>query len=83
MILDDYFVVRKGTNTHKFAAPNGEELWVRLIEKAWAKVNQGYANIVGWQSKDAYYFLTGFSVWIWSPPTSIICNLSKRSSLKV
>lgn len=61
VILDDYFPVVKGTNLIYFARPNKNELWVMLLEKAWAKVNGGYANIIsGWPS-EALLALTGFS----------------------
>ena len=49
--VDDYFPCIKGTNVLYFAKPNSFELWVVLLEKAWAKVNGGYANIIsGWPS---------------------------------
>jgi len=61
VIVDDYFPVKKGTKEFAFARPNGCELWVVLLEKAWAKVNGGYANIIsGWPS-DALAALTGFA----------------------
>jgi hypothetical protein len=60
IILDDYFAVKSGSSATRFAAPNGEELWVMLLEKAWAKINGGYANIVGGEEKDSFYALTGF-----------------------
>jgi len=52
VFLDDYFPCIKGTNVLYFAKPNSFELWTLLLEKAWAKVNGGYANIVsGWASE--------------------------------
>ena len=58
--LDDYFPCIKGTNIPYFVKPNSFELWAMLLEKAWAKVNKGYANIVeGWPS-DVFTALTGF-----------------------
>ena len=52
VLLDDYFPCIKGTNILYFARPNSFELWVLLLEKAWAKVNGGYANILsGWSSE--------------------------------
>ena len=42
VILDDYIPVKKGTNNFAFANPNGFELWVLLVEKAWAKVFGNY-----------------------------------------
>ena len=61
IFVDDYFPVIKGTKNFPFARPNGNELWVILLEKAWAKVNGGYANIIsGWPS-DALAAITGFA----------------------
>ena len=52
VFLDDYFPCIKGTNILYFARPNSFELWVLLLEKAWAKINGGYANILtGWPSE--------------------------------
>ena len=45
VILDDYFPCYKNTKKPVFCRPNGNELWVMLLEKAWAKVNGGYFNI--------------------------------------
>jgi len=30
-----------------FCQPNKQEIWVPILEKAWAKANGSYANIVG------------------------------------
>ena len=38
------------------------ELWVILLEKAWAKVNGGYYNIEGGLMTEALRDLTGASV---------------------
>ena len=61
VILDDYFPVLKGTNIVYFARPNKNELWVMLLEKAWAKVNGGYSNIISGWPCEALSTLTGFS----------------------
>jgi hypothetical protein len=61
VFVDDFLPFDKGTNNFKFAKPNGLELWVVLLEKAWAKVNGGYSlTIAGWPS-DPLAVLTGFS----------------------
>ena len=61
VFLDDYFPVWKGTNMLYFAKPNSFELWALLLEKAWAKINGGYANIIsGWPS-DVFRAITGFA----------------------
>jgi len=61
VFIDDYFPVIKNTNELKFCRPNGNELWAMILEKAWAKVNGGYALIIaGWPS-DPLVALTGFN----------------------
>ena len=61
VFVDDYLPFEKGTNNFKFAKPNGLELWVVILEKAWAKINSGYSlTISGWPS-DPLSALTGFS----------------------
>ena len=61
VIVDDYLPVKKGTNDLVFAKSKKNEIWISLLEKAWAKVNGGYANIIGGTPMEALEFLTGFS----------------------
>ena len=61
IILDDYFPCIKGTNVYFFTKPSNFEIWPLLIEKAWAKVNGGYLNIVNLWPGDLFKALTGFS----------------------
>ena len=63
VIVDDFLPVKKGTTELIFARskPSKNEIWISLLEKAWAKVNGGYANIIGGTPMDALEFLTGFS----------------------
>ena len=58
--LDDYFPCIKGSNLLYFAKPNSFELWAILLEKAWAKINGGYANIISGWPCDVFRALTGF-----------------------
>ncbi|MCQ2818726.1 MAG: C2 family cysteine protease [archaeon] len=46
LILDDFFPIIKGSVTLRFAKPNKNELWLMLLEKAYAKVNGGYASLM-------------------------------------
>ena len=94
--LDDYFPCIKGTNVPYFAKPNSFELWVMLLEKAWAKINGGYANIVSGWPCDVMRALTGFGCEsldhknnverIWNivrfvdQHNAIICSSTKASS---
>ena len=42
LILDDYLPIIKGSNTLRFAKPVKSEIWLLLMEKAFAKLNGGY-----------------------------------------
>ena len=61
IIIDDYFPCIKGSNVNFFTRPSNFEIWPLLIEKAWAKVNGGYLNIVNLWPGDLFKTLTGFS----------------------
>ena len=43
VFVDDYFPVIKGTNKLAFAHSDEDEMWVPLLEKAWAKLHGSYA----------------------------------------
>ena len=61
MFIDDHLVSfdSKAFAEYMFAKPNGEELWVMLIEKAYAKYEGGYANIYGGLMYPELTWLTG------------------------
>ena len=61
VFIDDFIPVIKGTTTPFFTKTNSFELWGLLLEKAWAKVNGGYANIVSCSLADLFRALTGCS----------------------
>ena len=60
VFLDDYFPYDKIKKKFAFAAPNENELWAILLEKAWAKLNGGYSNIISGFFKEPIIALTGF-----------------------
>ena len=62
VLLDDYFPCSKKTKIPIFAKPNGPELWVMLLEKAWAKINGGYINISGGFASEVLSVLTSFPI---------------------
>ncbi len=64
ILLDDYFPCSKKTRTPIFAKPNGPELWVMLLEKAWAKINGGYINITGGYASEVLSVFTSFPIEI-------------------
>ena len=59
--IDDFVPVLRGTTTPFFTKTNSFVLWGLLLEKAWAKVNGGYLNIVSCSLSDLFRALTGFS----------------------
>ena len=61
VIVDDYLPVNKDTKQLIYAKSTKNEIWISLLEKAWAKVNGGYANIIGGTPMEALEFLTGFN----------------------
>ena len=61
VFIDDCIPVLKGTTTPFFTKTNSFEIWGLLLEKAWAKVNGGYLNIVSCSISDLFRALTGFS----------------------
>ena len=61
IFIDDNVVLMnsKYSDEFYFAKPNGEELWVMLIEKAYAKYEGGYSNILGGLMYPELEWLTG------------------------
>jgi calpain-15 len=65
VIVDDYFPYDPMSKTPAFSQSNGPELWVLLLEKAWAKINGNYEKTIAGQTHDALSFLIpGPSVYI-------------------
>jgi len=58
MFLDDYFPI-DDKNQFIFARPHDQELWVILIEKAFAKYEVGSSNLEKGKIENALKFLTG------------------------
>ena len=59
--IDDYFPCIKNSNILYFIKPSNFEFWAILIEKAWAKINGGYQNIINSWPVDLFRALTGSS----------------------
>ena len=57
--IDDYFPVIKNSNILYFLKSSNFDFWAQLIEKAWAKVNGGYQNIINLWPCDLLQALTG------------------------
>jgi len=45
VVVDDYFPCYSNSSNPIFARPNGNEIWVMILEKACAKVHGSYNNI--------------------------------------
>ena len=59
VIVDDYLPAYKKTKKACYAKPCKNQIWVMLLEKAWAKINGGYLNIISGKPYEALEFLTG------------------------
>lgn len=61
--MDDLFPCRKSKYSNKYAPVftrgNGAELWVIILEKAWAKIYNSYDNIEGGLTRECLHDLTG------------------------
>ena len=57
--IDDFFPCIKNSNVLYFIKPSNFSFWPLLIEKAWAKINGGYQNIINLWPCDLLKALTG------------------------
>jgi hypothetical protein len=73
VIVDDNFPYNKSLGKYEFAHSTNHTIWIMLLEKAWAKINGGYSNIIGGSSRDPLEALTSF-------PSQII-ELEKEKSI--
>ena len=60
IIIDDYLPVFNDTNELCFCKSLKNEIWPCLLEKAWAKINGGYSNIIKGFAHNVLETLTGF-----------------------
>ena len=59
VLVDDYIPCFGGWGKNfAFSSTNGNELWVILLEKAWAKINGSYAKIIGGQPNEVFDVIT-------------------------
>ena len=61
IVLDDYVPCTKYSKKPAFNRSKSNELWVILLEKAWAKIHGGYMNIAAGLTREALRDLTGAS----------------------
>ena len=61
VVIDDYLPVCTDTNELCFSRSiMDNEIWICLLEKAWAKINGGYENIIKGYAHHVLEALTGF-----------------------
>ncbi|CAD8203099.1 unnamed protein product [Paramecium pentaurelia] len=63
VILDDFIPVNSQGNP-AFSKNAGSEMWVALLEKAWAKMNIDYTDIEGGDPREVIKSITGGPTWI-------------------
>jgi len=59
VVVDDYFPCKPGEDFPAFSKAHGNELWVMLLEKAWAKLNGCYEHIIMGHPAEALRAITG------------------------
>jgi calpain-15 len=57
--IDDYFVWHPERNNWRFSSSKQNEVWVQLLEKAWAKACGSYARSIGGTTAEGLNVLTG------------------------
>ena len=63
IVVDDYFPCSPtGDGESAFSDSRGNELWVLILEKVWAKVNHNYENTITGFASEAFRCLTGAPV---------------------
>lgn len=73
VVVDDYFPYDNHKQTWAFSRSNNEkEIWVLLLEKAWAKIYGSYQRIEAGTTGEALTVLTG-------APTSFIYHKEKKT----
>lgn len=61
IVMDDLIPCTKYSKKPAFNRSKSNELWVILIEKAWAKAHGGYMNIAAGLTRETLRDLTGAS----------------------
>ena len=62
LIIDDYFPIIKGTTILRFSKPVKNEIWLLLMEKAFAKVHGGYGALFSCDVSMVVQTFTGFPI---------------------
>lgn len=59
IVVDDKIPCRADNDTVVFSRAAGDELWVILLEKAWAKINGTFERISGGHTSEGLRCITG------------------------
>lgn len=59
IVVDDYFATNKETGRWQFSYSTENEIWVQLLEKAWAKACGTFAKTIGGHTSESLKALTG------------------------
>lgn len=59
VMIDDYIPCEKATKFPAFTRTKNNDIWVQLLEKAWAKIKGGYANIANGSIRELLHTFTG------------------------
>jgi len=62
IMVDDFFVYDSLISGSPFSKPYMNQIWVQVLEKAWAKVNGSFTNLEFGEEIEALEFLTGAPV---------------------
>ena len=62
IIIDDKLPVVKDTPTLRFSKPDKDEIWLPLLEKAFAKAHGGYGSLITSDVAEVIQFFTGVPV---------------------
>lgn len=60
VIVDDFIPVLEGQSYPTFCRSNRNVIWMMLLEKAWAKINGGFSNIIAGKACWPLHITTGF-----------------------
>lgn len=72
IIIDDLVPCYNADGQPAFARGNGNEIWVMILEKIWAKLYGGYSNIEGGWAREVLNELTGAPCTSYGPDCPIL-----------
>lgn len=71
----------EGTNRPVFCRPNGNQVWVMLLEKAWAKISGSYGDTsAGYPHEVLNTFMVAPCCYF-DIPTTVLKNFTEREAV--